>query len=185
MERQLVERAIGGDQVAFNELAARWVDRLYGVASLIVQDPDLAADATQEAMIGAWRDLSALRDPDRFEAWLHRLLVRACHREARRARRRRVVEVAEVPLDTRPGSDELPSFLDRDELERGFRRLDVEERAIVVLHHLEGYSLASIADVLGLPVGTVKSKLHRSLQTMRAALQADARIISIDRERIA
>src|SRR3954454_18955518 len=143
MERQLVERAIGGDRVAFNELAARWVDRLYGLASLIVRDPDLAADATQEAMIGAWRDLSALRDTDRFEAWLHRLLVRACHREARRARRRRVVEVAEVPLDTRPGPDALPSFLDRDELQRGFRRLDVEERAIVVLHHLEGYSLAS------------------------------------------
>ena len=185
MERVLVMRAMEGDRFAFNELASHWVDRLYGLAVLIVRDPDLAADATQEALIGAWRDLSALRDADRFEAWLHRLLVRACHREARRTRRRRVVEVTELPLDERAGADELPALLDRDQLERGFRRLDVDERAIVVLHHLEGYPLATVSEVTGLPLGTVKSKLHRSLSTMRVALQADARVISIDRERIA
>lgn len=185
LERVLVERAMGGDRVAFNELASRWVNRLYGIATLILRDPDQASDATQEALIAAWRDLSALRDADRFGAWLNRLLVRACHREARRARRRRVVEVAEAPLDSRPGRDELPGFLDRDQLERGFQRLDVDHRAIVVLHHLEGFSLAEIGEVLGLPVGTVKSRLHRALGTMRAALDADARVISIDRERIA
>ena len=185
MDRVLVERAIRGDRVAFEELASSWVDRLYGLAMLIVRDPDQAADATQEALISAWRDLSSLRDADRFEAWLHRVLVRACHREARRARRRRVVEVSELALDSRPGADDLPGLFDRDQLERAFRRLDVDERAIVVLHHLEGHPIATIADTLGLPVGTVKSKLHRSLQTMRAALQADGRVISLDRERIA
>ncbi|HEX2625603.1 MAG TPA: sigma-70 family RNA polymerase sigma factor [Candidatus Limnocylindrales bacterium] len=184
-ERTLVERAMAGDRLAFNELATRWVNRLYGIASLILRDPDQASDATQEALIAAWRDLSALRDADRFGAWLNRLLVRACHREARRARGRRVVEVGDAPLDMRPARDDLPGFLDRDQLERGFRRLDVEHRAILVLHHLEGYTLAEVGDILGLPIGTVKSRLHRALTTMRAALDADARVIGIDRERIA
>ena len=185
MERVLVERAMAGDRLAFNELASRWVNRLYGIASLILRDPDQASDATQECLIAAWRDLSALRDADRFGAWLNRLLVRACRREARRARGRRVVEVGDVALETRPARDELPGFLHRDELERGFRRLDVEHRAILVLHHLEGFTLAEIGDVLGMPIGTVKSRLHRALTTMRAALDADARVVSIDRERIA
>ena len=185
VDRILVERAMGGDRVAFNELASRWVNRLYAIATLILRDPDLASDATQEALIAAWRDLAGLRDADRFGAWVNRLLVRACHREARRARHRRVVEVTETPLEERAGRDELPAFLDRDQLERGFQRLDVEHRAIVVLHHVEGFSLAEIGEVLGLPVGTVKSRLHRALSTMRAALDADARVVSIDRERIA
>ncbi|HET7181489.1 MAG TPA: sigma-70 family RNA polymerase sigma factor [Candidatus Limnocylindrales bacterium] len=184
-ERVLVERAMAGDRLAFDELAARWVNRLYGIASLILRDPDQASDATQEALISAWRDLSALRDADRFGAWLNRLLVRACHREARRARGRLVVEVGDASLDVRPARDDLPGFLDRDQLERGFRRLDVEHRAILVLHHLEGFTLAEIGEVLGMPVGTVKSRLHRALGTMRAALDADARVVSIDRGRIA
>lgn len=185
MERVLIERAMAGDRLAFNELASRWVNRLYSIASLILRDPDQASDATQEALIAAWRDLSALRDADRFGAWLNRLLVRACHREARRSRGRRVVEVGDAALETRPAADDLPGLLHRDELERGFRRLDVDHRAILVLHHLEGFTLAEIGEVLGLPVGTVKSRLHRALGTMRAALDADARVVSIDRERIA
>ena len=188
MDRVLVERAMAGDRGAFNELAAVSVGRLYGLAVLILRDPDRASDATQEALIAAWRDLSALRDPERFEAWVHRVLVRACHEEARRDRRRRKVEIHEIPLErfeTRVAADELPAFIDRDQLERGFRRLSVEERAIVVLHHIEGFPLAAIADVLAIPIGTVKSRLHRSLQTMRAALDADARVVTMERERIA
>jgi RNA polymerase sigma-70 factor, ECF subfamily len=185
VDRVLVERAIAGDRGAFNELASQSVARLYGVAMLILRDPDRASDATQEALIAAWRDLSALRDAERFDAWVHRLLVRACHREARRDRRRRIVEVRELPLDDHVGVDELPVFFDRDQLERGFRRLGIDERAIVVLHHIEGFALAEVAIVLGLPLGTVKSRLHRSLNTMRAALDADARVVSLDRERIA
>ena len=185
MDRLIVERAMAGDRGAFNELASMSIARLYGIAQLILRDPDRASDATQEALIAAWRDLSALRDAERFEAWVHRLLIRACHREARRDRRRRTIEIRELPLDERPGADELPLLVDRDQLERGFRRLDVEERAIVVLHHVEGFPLAEIADVLGLPIGTVKSRLHRSLRTMRAALDADARVVTLDGERIA
>ena len=185
MDRILVERAMAGDRDAFNELARLSIARLYGIAQLILRDPDRAWDATQEALVASWRDLSALRDPDRFDAWLYRILVRTCHREARRVRQRRTVEVRELPLVEQAGSDELPGLFDRDELERAFRRLGVEERAIVVLHHVEGFPLNQIADILGIPVGTVKSRLHRGIQTMRAALDADARVVSIDGERIA
>jgi RNA polymerase sigma-70 factor, ECF subfamily len=185
MDRLLVERAMAGDRGAFNDLVSLSIARLYGIAQLILRDPDRASDATQEALIAAWRDLSALRDPGRFEAWVHRLLIRACHREARRDRRRRTIEIPELRLHERPVADEIPLLVDRDQLERGFRRLDVEERAIVVLHHVEGFPLAEIAEVLGLPIGTVKSRLHRSLRTMRAALDADARVVTLDGERIA
>ena len=185
MDRVLVERAMAGDRDAFNELVRLSIARLYGIAKLILRDPDRAWDATQEALVASWRDLSALRDPDRFDAWLHRILVRTCRREARRVRQRRAVEVRELPLDEHAGSDDLPNLFDRDELERAFRRLGVEERAIVVLHHVEGFQLSEIADILGLPIGTVKSRLHRGIQTMRATLDADARVVTIDRERIA
>ena len=176
---------MSGDPAAFNELAQTQIGRLYGIAKLIVRDPDRAADVTQDALVAAWRDLSALRDADRFEAWLHRVLVRTCHREARRERRQRTAEVRELPLDITPGLDELPQVANRDELERGFRRLSVDERAIIVLHHVEGLALAEVADVMGLPLGTVKSRLHRSLQTMRAALESDARTVALDPGRIA
>ena len=176
---------MSGDPAAFNELAQRQIGRLYGIAKLIVRDPDRAADVTQDALVAAWRDLSALREADRFEAWLHRVLVRTCHREARRERRQRTAEVRELPLDNTPGLDELPQVANRDELERGFRRLSVDERAIIVLHHVEGLALAEVADVMGLPLGTVKSRLHRSLQTMRAALESDARTVALDPGRIA
>ncbi|MFL5675609.1 MAG: RNA polymerase sigma factor [Chloroflexota bacterium] len=185
MDRILVDRAMAGDREAFNELAGLSVGRLYGIAQLILRDPDRAWDATQEALVASWRDLSALRDPDRFDAWLYRILVRSCHREARRVRQRRTVEVRELPFAASSGPDEVASMFDRDELERAFRRLGVEERAIVVLHHVEGFPLREIADILGLPIGTVKSRLHRGIQTVRAALDADARVVSIDGERIA
>jgi RNA polymerase sigma-70 factor (ECF subfamily) len=185
MDPRLVEQAMAGDRGAFDELTRKSINRLYGIARLILRDPEQASDATQEALVAAWRDLSALRDPDRFEAWLHRLLVRACHREAKRERRRRQVETNELPLDDRPGPDQLPGLVDRDQLERAFRRLGVDERAVVVLHHMEGFTLAAIADMLGIPVGTAKSRLHRGTQTMRAALEADARVVPFDREGIA
>src|SRR6188508_1532532 len=133
MQRDLVQRAMAGDHEAFSELARRSIDRLYAVARLILRDPERAEDATQEALVAAWRDLSALRDPDRFEAWLRQLLVRACYREARReqARTRREAKVASLD-----GSDPDPAIglALRDQLERGFARLDPEQRALVVVH---------------------------------------------------
>jgi len=185
MDRRLVEQAMAGDRKAFDELARASINRLYAVAHLILRDSDRASDATQEALVAAWRDLSALRDADRFEGWIHRLLVRACHREARRERRRRSVEVREVSLDDHPGPDEIPALIHRDQLDRAFRRLGVEERAVIVLHHVEGFPLTAVAEILGIPVGTAKSRLHRGTQTMRAAVDADSRVVPFERERIA
>jgi RNA polymerase sigma-70 factor (ECF subfamily) len=184
MDRELVRLAIAGDREAFDALAAGSVARLFGVAALILRDPDRAADATQEALVSAWRDLSAVRDPDRFEAWLHRVLVRSCYREAERERRRRMVEVRAL-ADHDRGPDAIPALIDRDQLDRAFRRLDVEERTVIVLHHVEGFLLTEIADILGIPVGTVKSRLHRGKRAMRAAIDADARVTRIEQGRIA
>src|SRR5262245_43242896 len=133
MDRELVRAAIAGDRDAFDALASASVGRLYAVPSLILRDPDRAADATQEALVHAWRDLSSVRDPERFEAWLHRVLVRCCYKEAGRERRRRRVEVR-VLDDDRSAPDAIPGLIDRDQLDRAFRRLDVEERTVIVLH---------------------------------------------------
>jgi RNA polymerase sigma-70 factor (ECF subfamily) len=174
MQRELVERAMAGDHDAFSELARVSIGRLYVVARLIVRDDDTAEDATQEALVAAWSDLGALRDPDRFDAWLHRLLVRSCYREAERRRRRGSVEV-HVPTLEAPVADSTTDLADRDQLERGFRRLDTDQRAVLVLHHYLGLSLDEAAEVLGVPPGTVRSRLHRATRSMRAALDADAR----------
>ena len=174
MQRDLVERAMAGDHEAFSELARLGVRRLYAVARLILRDADLAEDATQEALFVAWRDLRALRDPDRFEAWLHRLLVRECYREARSGRRRTEVEGRVPPIAYADAPGEMNAL--RDELERGLARLTVELRTALVLHHYLGYSLPEIGDALGIPTGTAKSRVHRATQLMRAALVADARL---------
>lgn len=174
MQRELVERAIDGDHDAFAELVRCSISRLYATARLILRDEARAEDATQEALVSAWRDLSGLRDPACFDAWLHRLLVRACYREARRSRARRTVELQIAPPD-RSDRDSGQALAERDELERGFRRLDTEQRAVLVLHYYLGLSLEEAAEALGVPAGTVKSRLHRAIQAMRAALDADAR----------
>ena len=172
MQRELVERAIEGDHEAFSDLARASIRKLYAVARLILRDDTRAEDATQEALVAAWRDLSSLRDPDRFEAWLHRVVVRECYRLAKRDRRRIEVEGQVRPLTET--SDIGHQQAVRDELERGFARLPVEQRSVLVLHHYLGYSFPEIASVLGIPVGTAKSRVHRATVAMRAALQADA-----------
>jgi RNA polymerase sigma-70 factor (ECF subfamily) len=175
MQRELVERAIAGDHDAFAVLARSAVGRLYAVANLILRDDELAQDATQEALVTAWRDLSGLRDPAKFDPWLHRVLVRICYREARRARTRRLAEL-HVPVPEMEVSDASLSFADQDELERGLRQLAPEQRAVLVLHYYVGLPLTEAAEVLGVPPGTVKSRLNRATQAMRAALDADARV---------
>jgi RNA polymerase sigma-70 factor (ECF subfamily) len=174
MQRELVERAIGGDHDAFAELARASINRLYATARLILRDESRAEDATQEALVSAWRDLSGLRDPERFEAWLHRVLVRACYREARRSRARGRIEL-HVAMPDLCEKDPGQALAERDELERGFRQLDAEQRTVLVLHYYLGLSLEEAAEALGVPAGTVKSRLHRAIQAMRAALDADAR----------
>lgn len=174
MDRDLVVRARGGDRDAFARLAAAAISRLDATARLITRDPERAKDAVQETLTRCWRDLPSLRDPDRFEAWLHRLLVRASIDELRRSRAH-PIEVTLTELHHPAVGDSAAAVADRDALERAFRRLEPAQRAIVVLHYYLGLSLAEVAEALSLPPGTAKSRLNRAMGTLRAALDADAR----------
>jgi RNA polymerase sigma-70 factor (ECF subfamily) len=175
LQRDLVERAMAGDREAFTELGRLWIDRLYAVARLILRDSDRAQDATQEALIAAWRDLRGLRDPDRFEPWLRRLLVNACYREARKDKRRLHAEGQVRPLEGASPDPALASS-DREEIASAFVGLTPEQRALIVLHFYLGLPMHETALALGLPVGTVKSRLHRTVQQMRSTLDAGARL---------
>ena len=173
MRRDLVEAASRGDHEAFEVLATSAGDRLYAIARLILRSAELAEDAVQEALVRAWQQLPSLRDPDRFDAWLYRLVVNACADQGRQLRRWSQ-QVRPIPLDASI-SDDTGSVADRDQLERGFNRLKPEQRAVVVLHYYSGLSAAEIAHWLGIPEGTARSRLHYATEAMRAALQADAR----------
>jgi RNA polymerase sigma factor (sigma-70 family) len=174
MQAGLVERAQRGDQEAFARLATDSVDRCYAIAYRILRDMHLAQDATQQALLGAWRDLPSLREPARFDAWLYRLVVRAAYAEASRERGTGG-HVEFIPSYDGSTPDTTASYADRDELERGFRRLTPEARAVLVLHHYLGYPLTEIAATLEIPVGTARSRLHYATRQLRAALEADAR----------
>ena len=178
MDRELVEAARGGDREAFADLVRARGDRLYALAQRILRDVDRTGDAVQEALVIAWRDLPGLRDPDRFDAWLHRLLVRSCVVEASRTRRL-AANLRVLPVEVPAAGDDFLSVADRDELDRGFRRLPTAQRAMLVLRHYAGLEPAEIAEVLGIPAGTVRSRLHHAHRAMRAALDADARATSI------
>ena len=171
--RALVERAGRGDHDAFAVLATAASARLDAAARLILRDPELARDAVQNTLVRAWRDLPGLRDPDRFDAWLHRLLVNSSLDEARR-RRRRPVEV-EIPTVDEPASGDASRHLaDRDLVERALNRLDPEHRAIVVLHYYLGYPLPDAATSLGISLSAAKSRLHRAMEGLRRSMTADA-----------
>ncbi|TAL09061.1 MAG: RNA polymerase sigma factor [Chloroflexota bacterium] len=171
--RDIVERAMRGDREAFGVLTVHVSDRLYAIATRILRDSHLAEDALQGALIAAWRQLPNLRDPDRFEAWVRRLLVHACYAEARR-RRSWTATVRILPVDGPAGPDEIISVDDRDALDRAFRRLTLEQRAVFVLHHHVGLPLVEIAETLGVPAGTARSRLHYATRTLRLAIEADA-----------
>ena len=174
MDTDLVIRAQNGDEEAFASLAVAAGDRLHAVAHRILRDIDLAEDATQQALLAIWRDLPQLRDPARFDAWSYRLLVRACYAEGRRTRHW-VPNMHLLDADVPSVPEQSASVVDRDQLERGFRRLSVEHRAVVVLHHYLDMPLDEVAETLGIPVGTVRSRLHHAMRGLRAALDADAR----------
>ena len=174
MDRDLVLAAQRGDEAAFVDLVRLRADRLYAIAYRVLRDVDRAEDAVQDALVIAWRDLRGLRDPDRFDAWSHRLLVRICIDQASRERRR-AANLRMLPIDGPAAPDDTLTMADRDQLERGFRRLSPEQRAILVLHHYEGYAPSEIAELLGIPPGTARSRLHHAHRAMRAALDADAR----------
>jgi RNA polymerase sigma-70 factor, ECF subfamily len=174
VQRDLVERAQQGDHDAFAILAGATIGRMDAVARLVLRDPEWAKDAIQDAYVRAWRDLPTLRDPDRFDAWLRRLVVNACLNEARRTRRR-PFEVELLPIDHPETIDSSSLVADRDQIERGFRRLEPEQRAVIVLHYYLGYPLPEAAELLGVPLGTAKSRLHRAIQVLRGAIDADSR----------
>ena len=174
MDTKLVTRAQRGDEEAFTSLAVAVGDRLHAVAHRILRDTDLAEDATQQALLNIWRDLPQLRDPARFDAWSYRLLVRACYAEGRRTRRWDP-NLRLLPADEPMAADGTSLVIDRDQIERGFRRLSVEHRAVVVLHHYLDLPLDEVAEALGIPVGTVASRLHYAMRALRAALDADTR----------
>jgi len=171
--RDVVERAMRGDREAFGVLVVHTSDRLYAIATRILRDAELAEDALQSALLTAWRQLPTLRDPDRFEAWVRRLLVHACYAEARR-RRTWAANVRVLPVDGPAAPDMLVSVADRDALDRAFRRLTIEQRAVFVLHHHVGLQLVEIAETLGVPAGTARSRLHYATRALRAAVEADA-----------
>ncbi len=174
MDTDLVIRAQRGDEEAFASLAVAAGDRLHAVAHRILRDIDLAEDATQQALLSIWRDLPQLRDPARFDAWSYRLLVRACYAEGRRSRQW-TPNMRLLPSHEPVQPDGTGSVVDRDQLERGFRRLSIDHRAVVVLHHYLDMPLERVADVLGIPAGTARSRLHHAMRGLRAALDADAR----------
>ena len=173
---ELVRLARNGDRDAYDVLMAELVDHLYRIARLILRDFDSAEDAVQEALVRCWRDLPSLRDPDRFDAWLNRVLLNAIREEARK-RQRRWTNVARVKLEV-VQPDHSGVLADRDELARVFGRLSIEHRTIVVLHHYLGLTVDEAATTIGIPVGTAKSRLHYATEALRAALDADARRIS-------
>lgn len=176
MQRELVERAARGEVEAFDALVRLASGRLYAVAHRILRDQYLAEDALQQTLITIWNELPRLRDPDRFDAWTYRLIVRSAVAEARRGRRGgSPIQLLPDDADASPAPDQYRTVADRDQLERGFRRLTPEQRAILVLHHFAGQSLAEIADVLGIPVGTAGSRLHYATKALRAAIEADSR----------
>jgi RNA polymerase sigma-70 factor, ECF subfamily len=171
--RDIVEQAMDGDRDAFGWLVTQTADRMYAVATRILRDPHLAEDAVQAALISAWRDLPTLRDPDRFEAWVRKLVVHACYAEARR-RNTWAANVRVLPVDGPASPDDTIGVSNRDALDRAFRRLTVEQRSVFVLHHHLGPPLVEIAETLGIPPGTARSRLHYATRTMRAAIAADS-----------
>lgn len=174
MDQHLVIRAQHGDQQAFQSLTVAHHARLYRVAYGILRDRHLAEDATQQALLDIWRNLPTLDDPSRFGGWSYRILVHACYAEARRKpdwAREGDIAASDVPA----ARDEYGSIIDRDQLERGFRHLSVEHRTVIVLRCLLDLPMEQVADVLGVPAGTVGSRLSRAVKAMRAALEAESR----------
>jgi RNA polymerase sigma-70 factor, ECF subfamily len=173
VQTELVDRARRGDREAFGVLAGGAVDRLYRIARLILRDAELAEDATQDALVRAWRDLPTLRDVERFDAWLYRLVVRACA-DVGRHRRKWRAEITVLPAEPAE-ADKTSDLADRDLLERGLRRLTEPQQAILVLSFYIGLTPTEAAEALDIPVGTAKSRLHYAIEALRAAIAADER----------
>ena len=175
VDRGLIEQAQRGDRDAYTKIATQSSDRLFAVAIRILRDSDAASDALQAALVQIWRDLPSLRDPDRFDAWSYRVVLNCCRAQRRRARR--IVPALDLMPDDAVVSDSQVTIAMRDELERAFRALPDDQRAVLVLLYYRDLTVDDIAETLGISPGTVKSRLHYARQAMRAAIEADARPI--------
>jgi RNA polymerase sigma-70 factor (ECF subfamily) len=184
VQRALVDQAKRGDREAFDALARTVGDGCMAIAYRILRDVDRADDAVQATLIVAWRELRTLRDPDRFIPWLHRILTNECYAEAKR-RRRWSAQIRVLPMSGAYDSGDISAINDRDQLDRAFRRLTVEQRSVLVFHHYVGLPLSEVADRLGIPLGTAKSRLHHATNALRASLEADARVPSSSRGEVA
>lgn len=173
MDPAVVERARGGDREAFASLVGQVSDSLYAVAFRILRETGSAEDALQNALVKTWQQLPHLRDVDRFEAWVHRILVHACYAEFRR-RRQFAANVRVIDVHRSGESDGSRVLADRDELDRAFRQIPLDQRAVFVLHHYVGLPLVEVAETLGIPAGTARSRLHYATQLLRAVMTADA-----------
>jgi RNA polymerase sigma-70 factor, ECF subfamily len=183
--RHLVVRAKEGDRNAFSELAAGSIGRLTAVARMIIRDEYIAQDAVQDTLVEAWRSLPGLRDPDRFEAWLRRLLVRACFKSVRRSRRNRAVEIRLTPGDEPTVAGVERDLQLHDQLERGLAQITADQRAVIVLVYYLDLPLADAAQAMDIPLGTAKSRLNRATHALRSAIEADDREPLRVQERIA
>ncbi len=170
LDRDVVERARSGDQEAFADLVHQVSDTLLGVARRILRDPTLAEDVLQNALLTIWRKLPHLRESDRFEGWAFRILVHACYADAPR-NRRWASAIRVLPVDVASDIDDIQMITDRDELEQAFRRLPLDQRAVFVLHHHVGLPLVAVAETLGIPDGTARSRLHYATRALRAAFE--------------
>ncbi len=173
MQRELVERARDGDLEAYSQLVRAAHPRLFGVANLILRDSDRAQDAVQDALLLAWRNVRSLRDPDAWDAWLRRLTVRACYRAAKKEKRRSLVELHVTPdAGSVKAPDTAADFAERDWVMRELDQLDIDRRAVIVLHYYLDLSMPEVAEILDIPLGTAASRLHRGLKDMRTSIGA-------------
>lgn len=173
IDRSLIDRARNGDLDAFETIVRARMDAVYRLTNAILGNEADARDAAQETFVAAWREVGRLREPDRFEAWLQRVAVNAA-RQTHRARSRR--RVREIPSSTVVALADQAARAPRDDaaiLDAALATLPVEQRAILVLHHLEGRPLAELAAILDIPEGTAKSRMFTARRALAAAVRAE------------
>jgi RNA polymerase sigma-70 factor, ECF subfamily len=175
LERSLIERARAGDRDAFEALVRLKVDAVYRSSLAILGNSADAQEATQDALVSMWRSLRSLRDPDRFDAWLGRIVTNACRSALRRRGRVREILLQPDTPELEPSvEDSTHLVIAADRFDRAFAQLPVEQRALLVGHHLDGRSIESLADELRVPAGTAKSRLFAARSALERALEDEA-----------